>query len=103
MPQNLSTGLRVESGEQILLAEIAAEQACALGRTGRIVESVLKKLKASGGSVRDDLVGEAAEAVWNYFVQREVMGLANHDQAVAHYDIPGDVLARVGARHHPRP
>jgi hypothetical protein len=99
MPQNLSNTVRIETGEQVLMAEIAAEQASALGRTGRAVEEILQRLKdPTDASSRDALVLEAAETVWNYFVQREVMGFVNHDQPIAHYSIPGEVLARVGEK-----
>ncbi|HEX4271150.1 MAG TPA: DUF6665 family protein [Rhizomicrobium sp.] len=101
MPQNLSSGLRVETGEQRLLAEVAAEQASALGRLGRAVEHALHRLKTDSSEARDELLGHAAVAVWNYFVQREVIGMINHDQAIAHYGIPGEVLARVGGSRKP--
>ena len=40
----------------------------------------------------------AADAAWCFFVQREVMGLRDRAAVVAQYDIPREVLARIGAR-----
>jgi len=39
----------------------------------------------------------AADAVHNFFIQREMVGLDNHDYVIEFYNIPGPVLARVGA------
>ena len=79
--------------------EIAGEQASALGRAGRRVEESLAALTACAGpaTAREALVGEAAAAVWSYFVQREAIGLRRHDEAIRIYGIPRDVLARLGA------
>ena len=40
----------------------------------------------------------AADAVWCFFVQREVLGLRDRAAVIAQYDIPREVLARLGAR-----
>ena len=100
MPQNLSTSPRFETGLSVLEAEIAQERAAALGRLGREVEKALSNLGhvERGSPERAALVDSAAYAVWTFFVQREVCGMLDHDRAVAHYGIPPEVLARVGAR-----
>jgi hypothetical protein len=103
LPQNLSTQLSLETGESVLNHEILAEQAASLGNAGRKVESTLKRLQdfdagsAAGGN-RGDLVGDAANAVWSFLVQRELVGMRDQDQVVKDYGIPPDVLARVGER-----
>ena len=103
LPQNLSTLLSVETGEDRLNQEIKAEQAAALGRAGRIVEDTLQRLKdfdagKFSDATRSDLVGDAADAVWGFLVQRELIGMRDQDQVVKDYGIPGDVLNRVGER-----
>ena len=100
MPQNLSTSPRFETGLSVLEAEIAQERAAALGRLGRDVEKTLTSLGEVklGSPGRAALVDAAAHAVWTFFVQREVCGMLDHDRVVAHYAIPPEVLARVGAR-----
>jgi len=39
----------------------------------------------------------AADAVQAFFIQREMVGLDNHDYVIDFYSIPNAVLARVGA------
>ncbi len=100
MPQNLSTALRGETGFSVFQAELLAEQAAALGRLGRDLEKALAALAKADDDAADDgaLIRSAAEAAWAFFVQREACGLHDHDLPIAHYAIPRNVLARVGAR-----
>ena len=103
MPQSLSTVPLVKTGVAVLEAEMAAEQASALGRTGHDLELALDALKAfdAAGGPRPDraaLVQAAADAAFNYFVQRECVGINDHRLAIRDYAIPRDVLNRVGAR-----
>lgn len=95
-PQSLSTQLTVETGASILDAEILAEKAAALGRAGDRVRQGLDALAAAGGDPA--LLDAAAEAVWGFFVQRELLGLKDRQQVIADYAIPKAVLARLGAR-----
>jgi hypothetical protein len=98
MPKTHATGLRVESGASVLDAELMAERASSLGRSGREVERALANLEAAApeSSARPALLHAAADAVWRYFVQREACGLLDHTQVVELYRIPGAVLARLG-------
>lgn len=100
LPQNLSTQLRRDTGEQGLQHELNAEIAASLGRAGRAMEEALKRLNAMQNSDpdRDALVSHAAHLAWAFFVQRDVIGLRDQQQVIAHYAIPGEVLARVGER-----
>lgn len=80
--------------------ELKGEQAVSLGRYGREVERALEVLRSADApdpDTRRQRVQEAAEAVWRYFIQREALGLSNHDLVIEHYAIPGEVLARVGS------
>ena len=81
-----------------LAGQMMAEQASNLGRMGRTVERTLADLAAAGPDTRPARLAAAAEAVWRYFIQREVSGVRNHAPAIADYRIPGAVLARLGAR-----
>ena len=40
----------------------------------------------------------AAELVWFYVVQRDVMGWHRHEDALRFYSVPAEVLARMGPR-----
>ncbi len=77
--------------------EIAQEKAASLGRAGRKVEETLARLREGAGE-RNVLVCEAAEAVYAYFIQRELCGMRRHDAAIGHYGIPKAVLVRLGAK-----
>jgi hypothetical protein len=98
-PRNLSTHLVVETGASVLDAEILAEKAAALGRAGEAVEKTLTALRDSDPQAahRDLLLTAAADAVWAFFIQRELCGLRDQQQVIADYAIPGAVLARLGA------
>lgn len=93
----------LQSGFSALEYEIAEERASALGRHGRQVEASIAKLLEwdAQGTGQDEtkrlnLVQDAAEAVWSLFVQRELCGLSNGSDVARDYQIPKDVLARVG-------
>lgn len=77
--------------------EIAQEMAIALGRAGRKVEETLARLRDGNGE-RTVLLSEAAEAVYAYFIQRELCGMRRHEGVIRHYDIPKAVLVRLGAK-----
>lgn len=90
----------IEAQANALRDEIAGEQASALGRTANDMEKALIALRESApGSPRHAaLLKAAAHAVWCFFVQREVNGMRNHRPIIAEYEIPREVLARLGAR-----
>jgi hypothetical protein len=99
MPQTLTARLKSDTGESVLHYELMEEQAQSLGRAGRKVEAALAALREHpGGDGRTETLKAAADAVWGYFVQREVMGLRNRAEVIAQYDIPREVLVRLGAR-----
>lgn len=99
MPQSLARRLGVETGETVLHYELMEEQAHSLGRAGRKVEAALATLRqAPGGAGRDAALRTAADAVWSFFVQREVLGLRDRAAIIAEFDIPREVLVRLGAR-----
>lgn len=83
--------------------EVLAEKASALGRVGAKAEALLARLEADGrkdgdGEARLKLVGEVAEAVYAWFIQRELCGLRRHDQLIRDFRIPREVLIRLGAK-----
>jgi hypothetical protein len=98
MPQNLASRLGVETGEAVLRYELLEEQAHSLGRMGRKMEAALAALRNHEGEGRGEAVRAAADAVWCFLVQREVMGLRDRQAIVAQYAIPREVLNRIGAR-----
>ncbi len=79
--------------------EIVGERAAALGRAGERVERTLHRLRTAerDSPERTALLRDAAEAVYGYFIQRELCGLRRHQDVIREYAIPAEVLARLGA------
>lgn len=98
-PRNLGRRLDFETGEAVLHHELLEEQAQSMGRAGRKVEAALAALRDHpGGEGRAAVLKAAADAVWGFLVQREIMGLRDRAAVIALYDIPREVLVRIGAR-----
>jgi hypothetical protein len=102
-PQPQDRQFRILTGQDSFTDEMAGEAAANLGRMGRGVEAALKALRDGDAygvdaAARESLLKNAADAVWRYFVQREVLGIRNQKHAIDHYGIPREVLNRVGAR-----
>lgn len=89
------------TGLAVLEYELMAEQASALGHSGRAAEVALAKLAESevhGTETEiERLVDNAARCVWSLFIQREVCGMSNGQDVIEQYGIPGRVLAHLGA------
>lgn len=97
-PQSLTQRLGVETGDAVFRHELLEEQAASLGRQGARLETALAALRAHEGEDRAAVLAAAADAAWCFFVQREVMGLRDRTAVVAQYQIPREVLVRIGAR-----
>lgn len=88
-----------EAAHEALQHEILAEKAASLGRAERRMEAALASLaRTPEGDGGEDLVKAAAEAVYAYFVQRELNGFRRHEEIVREHRIPRRVLVRLGAR-----
>jgi hypothetical protein len=98
MPQSLIKRLGVETGDAVLRYELLQEQAASLGLAGRKVEKALAALREHEGEGRAEVLKAAADAVWGFLVQREVMGLRDRAAIVAEYGVPREVMNRIGAR-----
>jgi hypothetical protein len=101
MPRALGAGSgRRAAFDNPLEAEVLAEKAAGLSRTGRRVEAALAALAEVERDApgRDAALRAAADAVYSYFIQRELCGFGDHGSAIELYAIPREVLARVGAR-----
>jgi len=100
-PQSFSQPGFVNSGFNVLEYEMQAERATALGRQGLKVEAALAALsswdeKRDGAEKHETLLFDAADAVWAFFIQREMCGMRNNRDIIKRYGIPKEVLARVG-------
>ena len=97
MPQSFVRRWGLETGEAVLRYELVEAQAVSLGRTGRKAEAALEALRAHEGEGRAEVLKAACDAVWCFLVQREVLGLRDRAAIVRQYDIPAEVMARLGA------
>ena len=100
LPQTLGSP-RIPTGIEVLDAEIASEKASNLGRAGRAVEAALARLSDPDLVIQQGqevLLAEAADAVWRFFIQREVVGLRDQAAVIRDYKIPRAVIVRLGAR-----
>ena len=75
------------------------EQALMLGLSAKKMERALEDYRNSNGDPRRTQI--AADFVQSFFIQREMVGLDNHDYTIDFYKIPNAVLARVGAVEKP--
>lgn len=90
----------LRSGADTLEAELLAEKAAALGRSGEAMERALAAHRAFEGA-RDErraLAYAAAEAVHAHFIQRELSGHRSHDDVVRRLRILPEVLGKIGAK-----
>ncbi|CAK7259224.1 MULTISPECIES: DUF6665 family protein [unclassified Shinella] len=100
-PQALAPSFSKDTGLNILEYELMSERADALGRHGLKVEKALELLAGRlaagcGEAEREDLLNDAADKVWAFFIQREICGLRSQKDAIRRYAIPPEVIARLG-------
>lgn len=92
--------LTTTSIDTALNVEILEEKAASLGRAGRRVEKTLATLRAceNDDPSRQNHVRAAADAVYGYFIQRELCGLKDQDAAIRSYKVPAEVIAILGSK-----
>ena len=88
-------------------ANISEEVASSLAESGRRLRKALDLLTehdrhasriAQSDSRRHALIDEAAEKLWGYVVQRELIGLNDADYIRQHYAVPDEVWRRMGPK-----
>lgn len=94
--------LRLESGASVLDYELLSEKAATLGRVGERAAAAVARLRAfdEGADIdgeRSVLLHQASDAVWCYFIQRELCGFRDHRGVIGELRIQPDVLRRLGA------
>ena len=80
-------------GLTVIEKELEGERASSLGEAGKRLETALIAL---GESSDEELVHDAAQAVWCYVIVRESLRMFDHKQALKIYGVPDRVLAKVG-------
>lgn len=87
--------VRPEAGTAALDHEIQAERANSLSAAEKRVIKALAGLRS--GDDRQHWLTESQQAVWAYFVQRELIGFRRHNDVIRDLDIPPEVLNGLGA------
>ncbi|MGF6175960.1 DUF6665 family protein [Ensifer sp. 4252] len=100
-PKSFSTSYSASGALSALEYELLSERADALGRHGLKVEKAIAALQVldrneTTPEQRETLLDDAADAVWAFFIQREICGLRDSRDAVRRYGIPSQVMARLG-------
>ncbi|MGB3335931.1 MAG: DUF6665 family protein [Devosia sp.] len=88
--------VRPDAGTSAIEHEIHAERASSLGAAEQRVIKAIAAL-ASAADDRDTHLAEARKVVWQYFVQRELVGFRKHNDVIHELNIPREVLAGLGA------
>lgn len=87
--------VRPEAGTAALEHEIQSERASSLSAAEQRVVTAMAGLRS--GLDRTIWLDEARQAVWAYFVQRELIGFRRHADVIADLGIPAEVLNGLGA------
>jgi hypothetical protein len=93
---DLIRAVRPDAGTAALEHEIMAERASSLGAAEQRVIKAVAALAVAVGD-RADCLAEARQVVWEYFVQRELVGFRKHADVIHELSIPREVLAGLGA------
>jgi hypothetical protein len=91
--------MRSKTGWDVLEHEILGEQAATIGRLSRELREALDALAAVDDRQdpqRRRLVDVAANALFNFVVQRECSGLRGTEHVLKQYGVPAEVRARMG-------
>lgn len=88
--------VRPDAGTAAIDHEIMAERASSLGAAEQRVVKAVANLAAAGED-RAMSLAEARKVVWEYFVQRELVGFRRHNDVIQELNIPREVLAGLGA------
>jgi hypothetical protein len=92
--------VRPDAGTAAIDHEIVAERASSLGAAERRVVSAVAALAADSDNQAEALA-TARRVVWEYFVQRELVGFRKHTDVIQELSIPSEVLAGLGAMNKP--
>ncbi|UJW87661.1 hypothetical protein IM737_04730 [Devosia sp. SL43] len=88
--------VRPDAGTAAIEHEILAERASSLGAAEQRVVKAIAALAAAVDN-REAPLAEARQVVWQYFVQRELVGFRRHNDVIQELNIPREVLAGLGA------
>lgn len=88
--------IRPDAGTAAIEHEILAERASSLGAAEQRVVKAVAALAVAEGD-RSEQLAAARQVVWQYFVQRELIGFRKHTDVIQELRIPREVLVGLGA------
>lgn len=94
---DLIQAVRPEAGYRMLETEMLAERASSMGAAEARARAGLAALEQAGAEQREAALADCRQAVWAYFVQRELCGFRRHGEVIADLGIPAAVLNGLGA------
>jgi hypothetical protein len=94
---DLIQAVKPEGGYAVLQQEIVAERASSLGAAEKRVIATLATWRSASEDERAASLAAAQDAVWRYFVQRELCGFRRHNDVISDLGIPPVVLNGLGA------
>ncbi len=97
---DLIRAVKPDAGHASLQHEIDAERATSLSAAEKKVIATLAAWRTAGDD-KPQRLGAAQQAVWAYFVQRELIGFRRHADVIRDLDIPPVVLNGLGAMPQP--
>jgi hypothetical protein len=103
MPQGLGEPQHVDSGDAVLRFQLLEGLDGSVSRCEGELQAALAALDrqepGAGRESRSRLLDTAADAVWRLIVQHEACDVCDHQELIARYGVPAEVMARVGAGH----
>ena len=98
---DLIQAVRPDAGYLALQHEIDAERVSSLSAAEKKVIATLSQWRSAADDDKTEHLGAARQAVWAYFVQRELIGFRRHADVIRDLDIPPVVLNGLGAMPQP--
>ena len=89
--------VRPDAGTAAIEHEIMAERASSLSAAEKRVIKTIAALSAAVQDNRGAALADARDAVWAYFVQRELIGFRRYTDVIQELNIPREVLVGLGA------
>ncbi|MGV3650179.1 MAG: DUF6665 family protein [Devosia sp.] len=92
----LIQAVKPEAGFKAIESEIMAERASSMGAAEAKVKKTVAALAAASETERPGALAASRDAVWAYFVQRELCGFRRHADVIRELGIPDAVLLGLG-------
>jgi hypothetical protein len=90
--------LRAEKASSLAVAAEKLERVLVeLAEARRALETASEEQRPALLAAFEETRAQAGERLWFFLVQREAMGVTQHEPVLAYYRVPADVRVRAGA------